>query len=130
MEIFRIIGIAVITAVISLVLKAVKPELAFAATLVGSIFLLCSCLDMLQEGFSVFEKLLACSSIDNQVIKILLKVIGIGYLCEFSADLLNDFGAVSLAGKVELFGKIAIFILSLPILQSLLDLILSFLELL
>lgn len=130
MVIFRIVGIAVVTAIVALVLKSVRPELAFAATLVGTIFLLSYCLDMLQEGFSVFDRLVKTAAIDNKIIKILLKIIGIGYLCEFSAELLTDFGSTSLATKVELFGKIAIFLLSVPVLQSLIDLTASFLELL
>ncbi len=130
MDIFRVIGIAVITAVISVLLKTVKPELAFAAALVGVIFLFSVCLDMLQEGFSVFDQLTEMTGIDSGIVKILLKAVGIGYLCEFASELLTDFGSNSLAGKVELFGKIAIFLLSVPVLQSLLTLISSFLELL
>ena len=129
MQLFKIIGIAIVTALTVIILKNVKPELAFAAMLAGIIVLLLSALDMLQETFSLFDNLVALTGIDNAVVKILLKIIGVGYLTEFSADLLNDFGSASLASKVELCGKVTILALSLPILQSLLSLITDFLNL-
>ena len=129
MELFRIIGIAIVTALTVIILKNVKPELAFAAMLAGVIVLLLSALDMLKETFSLFDELVAMTGIDDAV-KILLKIIGVGYLTEFSADLLNDFGSASLASKVELCGKITILALSLPILRALIALISDFLALL
>jgi stage III sporulation protein AD len=130
MELFRVIAIALVTAITAIILKSVKPELAFAAVLAGAIILLCAALDMFQEAFSLFDDLAALTGIDNALVKILLKIVGVGYLTEFASDLLVDFGSVSLAKKVELCGKITIFILSVPILKVLLALIADFLELL
>ncbi len=130
MELFKVIGIAIVTALTVIILKTVKPELAFAAMLAGIIVLLLSALDMLAETFTLFDELVAATGIDNAIVKILLKIIGVGYLTEFSADLLNDFGSASLASKVELCGKITILALSVPILRSLLSLITDFLALL
>jgi stage III sporulation protein AD len=130
MDLFRVIAIALVTAVTAIVLKSVKPELAFAAVLAGVIILLCAALDMFQEAFSLFDDLAALTGIDNALVKILLKIVGVGYLTEFAGDLLVDFGSASLAKKVELCGKITIFILSVPILKVLLSLIVDFLALL
>lgn len=130
MGLFKVIGVAIVTALTVVILKSVKPELAFAATMAGVIVLLFSALDMFKETFSLFEELAVVTGVDNALIKILLKIIGVGYLTEFSAELLNDFGSGSLASKVELCGKITIFALSLPILQSLISLITDFLNLL
>lgn len=129
MELFRIIGIALVTAITVIILKTVKPELAFAAMLTGVILLLFAALDMLEDTFSVFNELANLTGIDNSLVKILLKIVGVGYLTEFSSDLLTDFGSASLASKVELCGKIAIFALSIPILRSLLTLLNQFLSL-
>lgn len=129
MELFRIIGIALVTAITVIILKAVKPELAFAAMLTGIIVLLFAALDLLENTFSVFSELAELTGIDNSLVKILLKIVGVGYLTEFSSDLLTDFGSASLAAKVELCGKITIFALSLPILRALLSLLSQFLSL-
>ncbi len=129
MQLFKIIGVAIVTALTVIILKTVKPELAFAAMLAGIILLLLSALEILQETFSIFNELVQITGIDNSIVKILLKIIGVGYLTEFSSDLITDFGSASLASKVELCGKVTIFALSLPILTSLLNLIRDFLNL-
>ena len=65
-----------------------------------------------------------------QVLKVLLKIIGVGYITEFASGILNDLGGGTISDKVVLGGKIAIVILSLPIIQDLLLLIKGFVELL
>lgn len=54
-------------------------------------------------------------------IKILIKIIGITYLSEISADLCKDAGANTLATQVELFGKLSILVLCMPVIRSLLE---------
>ena len=69
------------------------------------------------------------TGLDNSLLKILLKIVGVSYLTEFSAGILNDFGSANVADKVSLGGKILIFLLSLPIVESLLKLLQEFLTL-
>ena len=49
------------------------------------------------------------------------------YLAEFSSDLCKDAGAGALASQVELFGKLSILVLCMPIMTSLLETIEYFL---
>lgn len=130
MEIFQLVGIALITAVAALILKSTKPELAFAVTIAGSIILLLFVLDLFKDVFSVFQTIANKTGIDSALVKILLKMVGIGYLVEFSAGILNDFGQSSLADKLIFCGKIVILVLAVPILESVLTLIGRLLELL
>ena len=57
------------------------------------------------------------------------KIIGVGYLTEFGAGILTDFGSQTIADKVSLAGKLTIVLLSLPVLESLLELMKGFLQL-
>ena len=57
-------------------------------------------------------------------------MVGIGYLVEFSAGILNDFGQNSLADKLVFCGKIVVLVLAVPIIESVLDLVIRLLELL
>ncbi len=129
MEIFRIIGVAFVTAVAAIVLKSSKPELSFAVTVTGVIIILIFVADMLQNTVNIISSIAGMTGIENGLIKILLKIVGIGYLTEFSAGLLNDFGSNAVADKVTLAGKLTILILSLPVIESVLGLIRGFLEL-
>ena len=129
MEIFRIIGVAFVTAVAAIVLKSSKPELSFAVTVTGVIIILIFVADMLQNTVNIISSIAGMTGIENGLIKILLKIVGIGYLTEFSAGLLNDFGSNAIADKVTLAGKLTILVLSLPVIESVLGLIRGFLEL-
>lgn len=125
MQIFQLIGIAFVTAVTALLLKSARPELSFAVTVAGCIILLLMILDLVKDSLSVFHDIAQNTGIDATLIKILLKMIGVGYLVEFSAGLLNDFGQNSLADKLIFAGKIIVLILAVPILESVLSLIAS-----
>ena len=128
MEIFKIIGVAFVTAISAILLKSTKPELSFAVTVTGVIVILMFVVDMLQNTVNILSTIASITGIENGLIKILLKIVGVGYLTEFSAGLLNDFGSNAVADKVILGGKLTILILSLPIIESVLKLMSGFLE--
>ena len=128
-EVFKIIGVAFITAISAILLKGTKPELSFAVTVTGIIVILLFIVDALQNTFAIFTSIATLTGVENGLIKILLKIVGVGYLTEFGAGILQDFGSNAVADKVILGGKLTIVLLSLPIIQSLLELIRSFLEL-
>ena len=129
MEIFKIIGVAFVTAISAILLKSTKPELSFAVTVTGVIVILMFVVDMLQNTVNSLSTIASITGIENGLIKILLKIVGVGYLTEFSAGILNDFGCNAVADKVILGGKLTILILSLPIIESVLKLMSGFLEL-
>lgn len=129
LEIVKIIGVAFLTAITAILLKATKPELAFAVTVTGTIVSLLFLLDLLQGSLGVLSSVVSITGIENGLVRILLKIVGVGYLTEFSAGVLNDFGNAAIADKVTLGGKLAILILSMPIIESLLTLMKGFLAL-
>lgn len=129
MEIFKIIGVAFVTAITAILLKSTKPELSFAVTVTGVIIILVFVADMLQNTVNIIAAIANLTGIENGLVKILLKIVGVGYLTEFSAGILNDFGSNAVADKVILGGKLTILILSLPIIQGVLKLVSGFLEL-
>lgn len=123
MEIFQLVGIAFITAVAALILKGTKPELAFAVTVAGSIILLLYTFELFRDSITIFGKIAEHTGIQSSMVKIILKMVGIGYLVEFSAGILNDFGQNSVADKLVFCGKVVVLILAIPILESVLALV-------
>ena len=127
--IFQLVGIAFITAVAAILLKATKPELSLAVTIAGSIILLLFVFDLLGGTVSIFRKIADMTGIESSLVKAVLKMIGIGYLVEFSAGILSDFGQNSLADKLVFCGKVIILVLAVPILENVLSLIVKLLGL-
>ncbi len=129
MELMKILGVAFVTSITAIILRSTKPELSFAVTITGIIVILLFLVDALKGVLTVFTSIAQTTGMDNGLLKILLKIVGVGYLTEFGAGVLTDFGSPAIADKVTLGGKIAIVVLSLPILESLLTLVRGFLNL-
>lgn len=130
MEIIKILGIAFVTAIVSVLLRATKPELSFAVTITGVIVILLFLVDRIQMTLTAFATLANFAGVENGLLKLLIKIIGVGYITEFGAGILNDFGSNAIADKVVLGGKLIIITLSLPIIENLLHLSQSLIELL
>lgn len=128
-EIFKILGVAIVTAVAAILLKGSKPELSFAVTVTGVIIILLFIVNSMQGVLQIFQVITNMTGVESGLIKLILKIVGVGYITEFGAGILNDFGNTAIADKVVLGGKLTIVLLSLPILQGLLQLIGKFLQL-
>lgn len=59
--------------------------------------------------------------IDGSYVSALVKMIGITYIAEFAAALCLDAGYKSIADQIQLFGKLSILAVSMPVLLSLLE---------
>ncbi len=60
-------------------------------------------------------------------VEVLIKMLGITYVAEFSAGICRDAGYQTVAAQIEIFAKITILALSMPILLALLKTIRTFL---
>lgn len=129
MEIFKIVGVGFVTAISAILLKQTKPELAFAVTIAGVIIVLMLAADMLEETLGALDSISRLAGVENGLVKVLLKIVGIGYLTEFAAGILEDFGVPSVADKVVLGGKLTIVAVSLPLISRVLAVLNAFLGL-
>ena len=122
-QIFQLVGIAFITAVAAILVKSTKPELAVVISIAGSIILLLFVFEVFRGSISLFTDIAEATGLNSTIVKTLLKMVGIGYLVEFSAGILSDFEQNSLADKLIFCGKILILVLAVPILESVLSLV-------
>ena len=127
MEIFKIIGVGVATTICYVLIKQVKSEFSIFIALGGSIILLVMIAGQLSGVVEYFNEIIQKTGVNSTIYFTILKIIGIGYLTEFAANLCNDASASSIGNKIVLGGKIVILCLALPIITSLIDLIISIL---
>ena len=76
----------------------------------------------LSEILDYFLRLISFSQISAVYLEVLIKVLGVGYLTQFAVTLCKDAGESAIAAKVELAGKVAVLLLSLPVFEYVLDL--------
>ncbi len=117
----KIVAIGVVAAVLAAWMKTIKQEYALWVTLAAGVFLGLSAILKLETIVSELHFLQEYFSTYGSYFKLLIKIIGITYLAEFSADLCKDAGANTLASQIELFGKLSILVLCMPIMTSLLE---------
>ena len=86
-------------------------------------------LSSLQSAILAFDELVQKSGIDDRVFSAVLKIIGIGYLTEYSASVATDAGCASVAQKLQLGGKIVIFLMSISVVTALVDVVGGLMEL-
>lgn len=52
---------------------------------------------------------------------ILLKVIGITYICEFCSGICKDAGYSAVSGQIEIFGKLSVLAAGMPVLLAIIE---------
>lgn len=67
-------------------------------------------------------------NMDTAYIGTLIKMLGITYVAEFSAGICKDAGYQTIALQIEIYGKLAVLVLSMPVLMALLNTIKEFLS--
>lgn len=75
-------------------------------------------LSSLFENMSALQRYIGA---DNTYFRILLKVIGITYICEFCAGICKDAGYSSISGQIEIFGKLSVLAAGMPVLLAIIE---------
>ena len=127
MDIVKIIGVALMTTFSVLILKQSHPEIAVLVSVAGGIIILLMFVQSLSGVIANITSIVSRTGIRSEVFSALLKIIGIGYLTEFAAGVCKDAGNESMAQKVLLAGKVIILVLSLPIVNNLIDIVVGIL---
>ena len=67
-------------------------------------------------------------NLNGSYIETLVKMIGITYISEFASGICKDAGYQTIAVQIELFGKLMILVLCIPIIMTVLDTVGEFLS--
>lgn len=121
MEIIKIIGVGLITLVVTIILKEYRKELAIYPVLLGGIIILFFSLDIFESIINFINELSSNSAINNEFIKILLKITGISILIEYAVSICKDSGENAIANKIDLGGKVIMVSMSIPIIGKTMD---------
>ena len=128
MEVFKIVGFSIVAVILITILKSVKKEdFALTMTVITSIILFGIVILKLESIVRILNDLVDKSGINREYLTLLLKVTGISYIIELATNICKDAGNSSIASKVEMFGKISIVVLTIPILTSVISTVLDIL---
>lgn len=121
MELVRIGLFGIVGVLIALQFKGQKAEVSMYIGLAVALVMFHYVLSYLFVALEQFKAFQTYIGEGADYLKILLKVVGITYICEFSAGICKDAGYSSVATQVELLGKLSVLFSGLPILFALLQ---------
>ena len=125
MDILKISAIGITAVFLSAAIKKDSPYFALLIGLATGVLIIFLIAEPVKEVFYVLDKLSKESGINSAYLSIVIKVIGIAYISEFAVQISHDAGESSIAGKIELAGKILIMAVSAPVLLSLTELVMG-----
>lgn len=121
--ILKMCAVAIAGLIIVTLIRIYKPEFTVEAVLCASLLLLWFALDGLKLAFTYMENLYGRLTYGKDYFPIIIKVLVIAYVTEFTSALCEDAGEKSIGTKVELAGKIGIFFVAIPVFKSLLNML-------
>lgn len=102
-------------------MKGVRPEFGTVMSVAGAVTVLAIGLSRIEYLMDAIEELNQWLPIKPAYIKLLLKMMGISFLAEFSANICKDAGCNAIAGQIELFGKLSVLVTGMPVVLALFE---------
>jgi stage III sporulation protein AD len=128
LEITQIVGFGLIAAVLSIILRQYKPEIALLVSVAAGIALFLMVLGKIGVIIEVLQDLSKRADVNMVYLGVILKIVGIAYIADFGAQVCRDAGEGALAAKIELAAKILILVLAIPIVVAVLDILMKILD--
>lgn len=127
MSIGIIMALLIVAMVLALSLKSRNPEISSLLSIAVCLVIVFLCVERIRTILSGMNRIINYIHIDRLYIGILIKLIGIAYICEFAAGISKDAGYQAIASQIELVGKLTMLMVSMPVLMQVLNTILELL---
>lgn len=127
MEVVKIVMIGITGVLLALFLKESKPEYSVYLSFAVGICILGYAVEKLSYLFESIKKIQEFLPVDEKYVLVLLKMTGATYIGQFSSSICKDAGYAAISGQIELFVKLYLMVLSLPVLLALVETIHNFL---
>ena len=118
---FTVGVLGIIIVILALQLKNIKSEYSVVIMIVGCVIIFFYSISGIIKVVEILKKIINDTGINDEQIIILLKIMGISYIAEFVSDIAKDSGYSALSNQIQIYGKITILVVSVPILESLIN---------
>ena len=127
MDIVKISMFGVCVVMLGFILKGTRPEYASFISMAVGLLILGLAVGKVSYLFETLERLRQSLPVDGSYITSLVKIIGITYIGQFSSAIFKDAGHQAISAQIDLFCKLSVMVLSMPVLLAILDTISEFL---
>ena len=123
MSIIKVAVIGIVSVLLGLQFKTIKSEYGTMVVLVAAICIFFFGITRVKRIIEAVNLVKSGLGISGSYIQMLLKIVGISYICEFSSDICKDSGYSALSNQIHIFGKLSILVISAPVFLKLFDVI-------
>lgn len=127
MNMLKVGILGVVGVLLAIQFKSGKTEYGIYISVVLSLAIFYGVFGQLQYLAEMIREIEDYIEIDHSYITTLLKMLGITYIADFSSAICKDAGYQAIASQIEIFGKLTVIVLSMPVLYALLNTIREFL---
>ncbi len=120
-EIIRIGLLGIVGVLLAVQFRAQKPEYGLYIGFAIGILIFSYAAEQVEAVMQQFELIQQYMGGAKSYLSLLMKVIGITYICEFSAGICKDAGFGSVAAQLEILGKLSVIFAGLPILFTVIE---------
>ena len=120
----KIIFIAVITMILSITISKINPEFKIYISVIFGLVVIYLLFYQIKGNLAEFINIFNQYDIKIENFNIILKIVGIAYICDFISLLCKDLNYESIGKKIEIAGKMIILIYSFDVIKVFLDQIL------
>ena len=127
MGILTVAGIGIVTVLIAGQLKVLKSEYSLYLSVAVMLLIFFYSAGRLGGILSVMEQIQTYFPVNEIYERTLLKIVGVSYIAEFASHVCRDAGYGAVGSQIEIFGKLTVLAVSMPILTALLETLNDFL---
>ena len=125
MSFFKITCAVLVGVFLTIKLKSIGNPIWVYLSMALSIFVLAYVVNRLGFVFDFLNDVMDEIGLESGYFEILIKIVGISYLCDFTASVCRESGFVAVAGQIEIGGKLTIMVMSMPILMAIVEMVTS-----
>lgn len=121
MTILKVASIAVCGVLLAMFLKNAQSQMCIMISLAVSVIIIFYIAAKMSGIISQITYLKKFITVGGEYIELLVKIIGITYVTQFASDICRDNGYSAIAGQIEVFCKITVAAISMPVVVALFE---------
>lgn len=121
MDILKISMFGIAAVILALILKSYQPQYSQYISIAGCICIFIFVTTQLELIIGYVEKMQKMLHLDDVYMSMILKMIGVTYVAEFAANICKDSGYQTIAGQIELFAKLSVLVVGMPVILAFME---------
>ena len=118
----------IVTVILAIFVKGIKNEYGIYVGICGGVILIYMAIQRFSGIIDIIKGFENYISVSSEYIGILIRMLGIAFVAEFSSNMCRENGYTTISSQIELMGKLSILLISAPIIKALCDTIFAFMK--